>query len=134
MFRKECFADQDHFSAQDPFEIIPKKYLVRRNHNIKFRAFKPIVKLQSDKFEWYDGIWNFFKNSEKRISKQIKHATGKNDLTFKHKMYKYIEDFDNDLGKSPLALRVVPLPGFTINNIPACETKYNLTKILLNIG
>src|SRR5215213_3796231 len=117
LFHKKCFADQDHFSAQDSFEIIPKKYLARRNHNIKFRAFKPIIKLQSDKFEWYDKVWNFFKNDEKRISKQIKHATGKNDLTFKHKMYNYIEFFNIDLGKSPLALRVVPLLVFTIKKI-----------------
>ena len=134
MFHKECFADQDHFSAQDPFEIIPKKYLVRRNHNIKFRAFKPRVELQSVKFQWYDRIWfaisdlfcNCFKLTRKR-------PNNNNDLKFKHKMYKYFEDLDNDLGKSPLALRVVPLPGFTINNIPASKVKYNLMKFFLNI-
>ncbi|RIA86148.1 hypothetical protein C1645_856694 [Glomus cerebriforme] len=29
LFRKECFADQDHFSSQDPYEIIPEEHLVR---------------------------------------------------------------------------------------------------------
>src|SRR5438046_7331450 len=46
-------------------------------------------------------------------------------------MYKYIENIDNDLGKSPLALRVVPLPGFTINT--NCETKYDLKNVFLKI-
>ncbi|PKY30080.1 hypothetical protein RhiirB3_485423 [Rhizophagus irregularis] len=53
LFNKECFADQNHFSAQDPDEIIPMEYLERRNHNIKFRAFRPMVKLKSDKYEWF---------------------------------------------------------------------------------
>ncbi|PKK73779.1 hypothetical protein RhiirC2_709382 [Rhizophagus irregularis] len=52
LFFKECFADQDHFSAQDPNEIIPPEYRERRNHNIKFRAFRPIVKLKSDNIKW----------------------------------------------------------------------------------
>ena len=59
LFRKGCFADQDHFSAQDPYEIIPEEYRERRNHNIKFRAFKPsIVKLESDKYELHYNIVN----------------------------------------------------------------------------
>jgi hypothetical protein len=45
-------------------------------------------------------------------------------------MYKSIEDFDNYLEKSPLALRVVPLPEFTISKIP--EQNYR-SKIALNI-
>ncbi|GBB86552.1 hypothetical protein RclHR1_12990001 [Rhizophagus clarus] len=116
LFNKECFADQNHFSAQEPDEIIPTEYLERRNHNIKFRAFRPIVKLKSDKYEWCDGILNLFK------------------LSFKHKIYKYFEDFDNDLGKSPLALRVVPLPAFTINDISKKKVaNYDFKKIILNL-
>ncbi|CAB5370424.1 unnamed protein product [Rhizophagus irregularis] len=53
LFFKECFADQDHFSAQDPNEIIPPEYRERRNHNIKFRAFRPIVKLKSDNIKCF---------------------------------------------------------------------------------
>src|SRR5688572_1305571 len=53
LFFKECFAVQDHFSAQEPDEIIPTEYLARRNHDIKFRAFKPLVKLETDKYEVY---------------------------------------------------------------------------------
>jgi hypothetical protein len=116
LFNRECFADQNHFSAQDPDEIIPTEYLERRNHNIKFRAFRPIVKLKSDKYEWYDGILNLF------------------NLSFKHKIYKYFEDFDNDLGKSPLALRVVPLPAFAINDTTKKKVaNYDFKKIILNI-
>ncbi|GBC09477.1 hypothetical protein RclHR1_00890013 [Rhizophagus clarus] len=116
LFNKECFADQNHFSANDPNEIIPIEYQERRNNNIKFRAFRPIVKLKSDKYEWYYRILNLF------------------NLSFKHKIYKYFEDFDNDLGKSPLALRVVPLPGFTISNITKKKVvDYDFKKIFFNI-
>jgi hypothetical protein len=27
LFRKECFADQDHFLAQDSYEIIPSGFI-----------------------------------------------------------------------------------------------------------
>ncbi|PKY41679.1 hypothetical protein RhiirA4_441462 [Rhizophagus irregularis] len=98
LFFKECFANQDHFSAQDPNEIIPTEYRERRNHNIKFRAFRPIAKLKSDKDEF-----------DSRIMIKLKF--------FKNYIIKMYENFDNDLGKSPLALRVVPLPSFTISDI-----------------
>ncbi|RIA86306.1 hypothetical protein C1645_340202 [Glomus cerebriforme] len=114
LFFKECFADQDHFSAQNSHEIIPVKYLARRNHNIKFRAFRPIIKLKSDKYEWHYKVLSSLKSS-------------------KNNMFKFFEDFDNDLGKSPLALRVVPLPSFTINSIPNKKVEYNYKKIILNI-
>ncbi|RIA84913.1 hypothetical protein C1645_858515 [Glomus cerebriforme] len=115
LFFKECFADQGHFSAQDPDDIIPKVYQSRRNHDIKFRAFRPITELKSNKYiKWYDRIWHLFKSFNNNISK-------------------YFEDFDNDLGKSPLALRVVPLPGFTIDNIPREKVEYDFKKFLLNI-
>ncbi|GES84549.1 hypothetical protein GLOIN_2v1769896 [Rhizophagus clarus] len=117
LFRKECFADQDFFSTQDSFEIIPKKYLDRLNHDIKFRAFKPVLNLQSNKYRWYDRIFN----------------RGNNEVSFKHKVYKFFEDFDNDLGKSPIALRVVPLPRFTVNDISKEKIDYNIFKIILNL-
>ncbi|CAB5370416.1 unnamed protein product [Rhizophagus irregularis] len=106
LFFKECFANQDHFSAQDPNEIIPKEYLARRNHNIKFRAFRPIVKLKSAKDEWYD---HWIRNPIKSFYDDV--------IKFKNHIITMYEDFDNDLGKSPLALRVVPLPYFTKTSI-----------------
>jgi hypothetical protein len=48
-------------------------------------------------------------------------------------MIRKYENFDNDLGKSPLALRVVPLPNFTINDIPKKKEAYNLKKAITNI-
>ncbi|CAB5362982.1 unnamed protein product [Rhizophagus irregularis] len=98
LFFKECFADHDHFSGQDPDEIIPTEYKARRNHNIKFRAFRPIDEMKSDKYKPY------YKIMDKLNS-------------FKNKIAEKFEDFDNNLGKSPIALRVVPLPSFTINEI-----------------
>ncbi|PKY32551.1 hypothetical protein RhiirB3_450819 [Rhizophagus irregularis] len=114
LFFKECFADQDHFSAQDPNEIIPPEYRERRNHNIKFRAFRPIVKLKSDNIKWYDNIRNQIKFLNSYIIKNY-------------------ENFDNDLGKSPIALRIVPLPSFTMNNFEREYKEYNLIKIILNL-
>ncbi|RGB23884.1 hypothetical protein C1646_805703 [Rhizophagus diaphanus] len=114
LFFKECFADQDYFSAQDPNEIIPPEYRERRNHNIKFRAFRPIVKLKSDNIKWYDNIRNQIKSLNSYIIKNY-------------------ENFDNDLGKSPIALRIVPLPGFTVNNFEREYKEYNLLKIILNL-
>ncbi|GBC09935.1 hypothetical protein RclHR1_09210004 [Rhizophagus clarus] len=113
LFRKECFANQDYFSAQDPYNIIPVKYQAKRNHNIKFTAFR-IDKLQSDEYKRYNRIRKLFE-------------------PFK-KIYKFFEDFDNHLEKSPLALRVVPLPEFTVNRIPHknIEQNYRLN-ITLNI-
>src|SRR5688572_4934563 len=89
LLRKECFVDQDYFSAQDPDQIIPKKY---RNYYIDFRAFRPtMIKLESDRIRWYIWILNKLKS-------------------FKNKIIKHREIFD--LEKSQLALRVVPLPSF----------------------
>ncbi|EXX61209.1 hypothetical protein RirG_173230 [Rhizophagus irregularis DAOM 197198w] len=105
LFRKECFANQDYFSTQDPYNIIPVEYQAKRNRNIKFRAFR-IDKLQSDEYEWYN-----------RITRKLFDP-------FK-KMRKLIEDFDNYLEKSPLALRVVPLPEFTISRTPQ-KNRFNI--------
>ncbi|CAB5389562.1 unnamed protein product [Rhizophagus irregularis] len=112
LFFKECFANQDHFSVQDPNEIIPPEYLARRNHDIKFRAFRPMVRLKSNKIKWYDYI---------RI--KIK--------SLKSYIIKNYENYDNDLGKSPLALRVVPLPNFTVNSIENDKKEYNWIKDIL---
>ncbi|POG75697.1 uncharacterized protein OCT59_015485 [Rhizophagus irregularis] len=97
LFRKECFANQNYFSAQDPYNIIPEEYQERRNHNIKFRAFG--VNLRSNEYKWYGGI---LKSLE----------------SLKIKTYKFFGELDNnDVEKKPLALRVVPLPEFTTNRI-----------------
>jgi len=52
---------------------------------------------------------------------------------FKYKIIGLFKDLDNDLGKPSLTSRVVPLPGFTINNIQAREVKYNLMRFFLNM-
>jgi len=115
LFRKECFADQSHFSAQEVYEIIPKKYLIRRNHNPEFKAFKPIDKLRSDK-ESNLSSWKALKSVKNKISM-------------------WFENFDNDNGNPPLALRVVPLPGFIRNNFEPKNDMYMYTfkRIILNI-
>src|SRR5204862_7170340 len=77
------------------------------------RAFKPKVKLESDKHKLYK-IWNYV-------------------ISFPRKIFKYFELFDNHHGKSPLALRIVPLPDFTINRIRKSKSEYGLQKIILNI-
>uniref|UniRef100_U9SSB2 Ion transport domain-containing protein n=1 Tax=Rhizophagus irregularis (strain DAOM 181602 / DAOM 197198 / MUCL 43194) TaxID=747089 RepID=U9SSB2_RHIID len=118
LFFKECFADQDHFSAHDPDDIIPIECRERRNHDIKFRAFKPLVRLESNKYKWYNKFWNLFKKSEENLS-------------LKHKIYKSLENFDNDLGKSPLALRIVPLPKSTYSGIATNDLKNETLDIKL---
>ncbi|PKY53511.1 hypothetical protein RhiirA4_471776 [Rhizophagus irregularis] len=113
LFFKECFANQDHFSVQDPNEIIPAEYLERRNHDIKFRAFRPMVNLKSNKIKWYDYIRNLLK-------------------IFNNYIIKSYENFDNDLGKSPLALRMVPLPNFTVNSFESKKREYNWINNIVN--
>ncbi|CAB5370471.1 unnamed protein product [Rhizophagus irregularis] len=110
LFRKECFANQNYFSAQDPYNIIPEEYQERRNHNIKFRAFG--VNLRSNEYKWYGGI---LKSLE----------------SLKIKTYKFFGELDNnDVEKKPLALRVVPLPEFTTNRINQQE-EVELMSIML---
>ncbi|CAB4404307.1 unnamed protein product [Rhizophagus irregularis] len=100
--------DQGHLLGQDPDEnILIESY----NSDTKFRALTPIVKLKSDesvKLKWYNDnwIWNNF-----------------NDLKNKLKEYRNFE-------KSPLALRVVPFPGFTINSIKKQKKKHTFSEIL----
>ncbi|GBB90271.1 hypothetical protein RclHR1_17170002 [Rhizophagus clarus] len=86
LFFKECFANQDHFSTHDSNENIPKEYQKRRNHDIKFRAFRLIIKLKYNKVEWHD---RWIREPPER---------------FKNYVVTTFENFDNDLGKSPLAL------------------------------
>ncbi|CAB4421729.1 unnamed protein product [Rhizophagus irregularis] len=40
LFSRECFINQDHSLIQDSNEIIPRVYLERRNHNIKFSSVR----------------------------------------------------------------------------------------------
>ncbi|CAB4474050.1 unnamed protein product [Rhizophagus irregularis] len=100
--------DQGHLLGQNPDEnILIESY----NSDTKFRALTPIVKLKSDesvKLKWYNDnwIWNNF-----------------NDLKNKLKEYRNFE-------KSPLALRVVPFPGFTINSIKKQKKKHTFSEIL----
>ncbi|POG75695.1 hypothetical protein GLOIN_2v1475241 [Rhizophagus irregularis DAOM 181602=DAOM 197198] len=106
----------------DPDEIIPNEHLKSRNHSIKFRAFRPMIKNleinEINKLECYNfWIWIPFKS-------------------LKDYIFEKVENYDNVLGKSPLALRVVPLPGFTINDIPKVPKvpkEYSRKKIILNI-
>ncbi|RGB23908.1 hypothetical protein C1646_773828 [Rhizophagus diaphanus] len=39
LFRKECFANQNYFSAQDPYNIIPEEYQERQSLKIKTYKF-----------------------------------------------------------------------------------------------
>jgi hypothetical protein len=116
LFIRRCFVYQNHFSGQDPDEIIPNEYLKSRNHDIKFGAFRPMVKnLKIDnKHEWHE-VWI-----------RIPFNSLKNYILEKY------ENYDNVLGKSPLALRVVPLTGFTINKIPKV-VKFNWINFILNL-
>jgi hypothetical protein len=107
LFRKECFADQDHFSSQDP---IPDEFLIRRNDNIEFKAFKStIVNLQSDKFRWHDIDYKFVKN----------------------KLIEAVEKFTSHIEKPPLTLGVVPLPDFTKDG--SFQPHNNYQKFILKI-
>ncbi|CAB5320432.1 unnamed protein product [Rhizophagus irregularis] len=101
-----CFADQGHFSD----EIITEGYLESLNHSdIKLRAFTPMVKLMSDKPKWYNRIWDTFKDFDS--------------------IFEESKNFETSL----LALRVVPFPGFSVDNIPRERMKFTLTKFIFNI-
>ncbi|GES84550.1 hypothetical protein GLOIN_2v1838566 [Rhizophagus clarus] len=109
LFRKECFVNQNYFLAKDHDNIIPEEYQKRRG--MKFRAFE--VNLHSNKVKWYNVVWKLFKS-------------------YRNKMYKFFGEFDNnDIEKQPLALRVVPLPEFTINYTP--QQDKSKKKIFLSI-
>ncbi|CAG8584837.1 21565_t:CDS:10 [Rhizophagus irregularis] len=104
LFRKECFADQDHFSAQDPYEIIPRGFTSGHFREKNFMAFRPKDRLQSDKDNAFTLKTNKFIRTMKKLLKFFE-----ND-----RVRKILEFFSNDHEKPPIALRVVPLPGFTI--------------------
>ncbi|RIA85127.1 hypothetical protein C1645_879508 [Glomus cerebriforme] len=122
LFRKECFADQDHFSAQDPYDIIPNGFRSGYFREKVFIAFRPVDKLQSDKVSKLDSFTQQMIDNFKKM---------------KNKLVKF---FDKDYEKSPIALRVVPLPGFTIHKIKKVKKENNdktaefgFIKILLKI-
>ncbi|PKK76736.1 hypothetical protein RhiirC2_844931 [Rhizophagus irregularis] len=107
LFRKECFADQDHFSAQDPYEIIPRGFTSGHFREKNFMAFRPKDRLQSDKDNAFTLKTNKFIRTMKKLLKFFE-----ND-----RVRKILEFFSNDHEKPPIALRVVPLPGFTVHEI-----------------
>ncbi|CAB5370448.1 unnamed protein product [Rhizophagus irregularis] len=109
LFRKECFVNQNYFPAKDHYNIIPEEYQKRRG--MKFRAFE--VNLYSNKIKWYNVVWKLLKS-------------------YRNKTYKFFGDIDNnDIENHPLALRVVPLPEFTVNCAP--QQDKSKEKIFLNI-
>ncbi|PKY45737.1 hypothetical protein RhiirA4_542826 [Rhizophagus irregularis] len=109
LFRKECFVNQNYFPAKDHYNIIPEEYQKRRG--MKFRAFE--VNLHSNKIKWYNVVWKLLKS-------------------YRNKTYKFFGDIDNnDIENHPLALRVVPLPEFTVNCAP--QQDKSKEKIFLNI-
>ncbi|GBC04565.1 hypothetical protein RclHR1_05740007 [Rhizophagus clarus] len=115
LFRKECFANQDHFSAQDPYDIIPKSCQSRHFQDKTFMAFRPEDTLKSDRVLWTQ------QPPCKRIYNKVS-------------SWYYKTHYQ----KPPIALRVVPLPGFTvtINEITKEGRKtadYSIWKILTNI-
>ncbi|CAB4441096.1 unnamed protein product [Rhizophagus irregularis] len=114
LFRKECFANQNYLSIQKHNIIIPVKYQERNSHHgIKFRAFE--VNLPSNKIKWYSMIWETYKSITNTI-------------------YEKLEDLVNkDVEKPPLALRVVPLPEFTINNRASQQNKPGRGYFILNL-
>ncbi|GBB88710.1 hypothetical protein RclHR1_15290001 [Rhizophagus clarus] len=107
LFRKECFADQDHLSSQDPYEIIPKGFMSGRFREKNFMAFRPKSRLQSDK----DSAFNI--TMKKLFFLDNNHV--RNILKFFDNGMRKIRN--NDLERSPISLRVVPLPRFTRNDI-----------------
>jgi hypothetical protein len=109
LFRKECFVNQNYFPTKDHYNLIPEEYQI--SSRMKFRAFE--VNLHSNKIRWYDVAWKLFK-------------------TYRNKAYRFFGDFDNnDIEEQPLALRVVPLPEFTVNCTP--QQDKSKKKIFLNI-
>jgi len=85
---------------------------MKRSNNPEFKAFKPRVKLRSDAES--NDIWKKLKSIKNKISI-------------------WFDNFENDYGNPPLALRVVPLPGFIRNNIETKDEKYTFKRIILNI-
>ncbi|RGB24235.1 hypothetical protein C1646_773379 [Rhizophagus diaphanus] len=121
LFTRRCFVYQNLFLGQDSDEIIPNEYLKSRNYDTKFRAFRLTVKkLKTDKKRYDFWIWNSFNSL-------------KDHYIFK-KLKKF-GNYDNVLGKSPLALRVVPLPGFTIYGIKDSKKReHKVLKFISNIS
>ncbi|RGB37031.1 hypothetical protein C1646_695712 [Rhizophagus diaphanus] len=116
LFYKDCFADKE-LTQYDPSEIIPEHSKPRRNKTQDFKAFKPNTKLVSDK-NHKPVLQNIF---EFIIIKFPRYITS------------FIDNFDNDRAPPPVALRVVPLPNFTVDNIPKIRAKYTWKSNLLRL-
>ncbi|PKB99971.1 hypothetical protein RhiirA5_382784 [Rhizophagus irregularis] len=101
LFFKECFADQDHFSAHDPDDIIPIECRERRNHDIKFRAFKPLVRLESNKYKWFVLLRN---PDSIKIKKSTYSGIATNDLKNETLDIKLKSDFDPKSSDNPYSL------------------------------
>ncbi|GBB91276.1 hypothetical protein RclHR1_18460001 [Rhizophagus clarus] len=100
LFRKECFVNQNYLSA---LNIIPEKFQEIRNLGIKFKTFE--INLHSNEINNYHMKWEKFK-------------------CFLIKLYQQYEDWvSKDVEKQPLALRVVPLPEFTVNRRSSRQDK-----------
>ncbi|CAI2168588.1 18803_t:CDS:2 [Funneliformis geosporum] len=114
---KECFADMELGTEYDTTEIIPEERRPRRNRAQDFVAFKPITKLTSDQ------------NNKPALQILWEFATIKLPRYYTD----FIDNFDVDLEPPPIALRVVPLPNFTVDNIPKPVVKYNWKSNLLRL-
>ncbi|PKY48925.1 hypothetical protein RhiirA4_526366 [Rhizophagus irregularis] len=101
LFFKECFADQDHFSAHDPDDIIPIECRERRNHDIKFRAFKPLVKLESNKYKWFVLLRN---PDSIKIKESTYSGIATNDLKNETLDIKLKSDFNPKSSDNPYSL------------------------------
>ncbi|PKY30107.1 hypothetical protein RhiirB3_485451 [Rhizophagus irregularis] len=101
LFFKECFADQDHFSAHDPDDIIPIECRERRNHDIKFRAFKPLVRLESNKYKWFVLLRN---PDSIKIKESTYSGIATNDLKNETLDIKLKSDFDPKSSDNPYSL------------------------------
>lgn len=115
LFRKECFANQSYLSAQDPYDLIPKSCQSRHFQDKTFVAFRPEDTLKSDKELW------------------AQHPPCKKIFD---KISRWF--YKTHYQKPPIALRVVPLPEFTVtpNEIKKENIKtvdYGIGKILANI-
>ncbi|CAG8590670.1 2898_t:CDS:10 [Funneliformis caledonium] len=114
---KECFADMELGTEFDTSEIIPEERRPRRNSAQDFVAFKPVTKLISDK------------NNKPALQKLWEFVTVKIPRYYAG----FVDNFDVDQEPPPIALRVVPLPNFTVDNIPKPVVSYNWKSNLLRL-
>ncbi|CAG8502577.1 9378_t:CDS:10 [Funneliformis caledonium] len=117
LFYKECFADKELGTEYDASEIIPEHSKPRRNKIQDFKAFKPNTTLVSDK------------NHKPTLQVIFEFITVKLPRYYTD----FVDNFDNDLAPPPIALRVVPLPNFTVHNIPKARVSYDWKSNLLRL-